>query len=131
MRHCDAYTAGSIVRVEMRRLAMVRTLSDDERERLAEAAQAGLLRADEKYDPARGFDFSTYATHWVRQSMQRALGIPHVRPQRVQDMMTARVEQERRQRAQAQARVAERRRRLVARPTRVIDLDASLFGARA
>jgi RNA polymerase primary sigma factor len=33
----------------------------------------GLLRAAEDYDPARGTRFSTYATHWVRQCIARAL----------------------------------------------------------
>ena len=33
----------------------------------------GLVRAIEKFDPNRGLKFSTYAMHWVRQSISRAI----------------------------------------------------------
>jgi RNA polymerase nonessential primary-like sigma factor len=40
---------------------------------LIEDGNLGLMHALEKFEPARGFRFSTYATWWVRQSIERAI----------------------------------------------------------
>jgi RNA polymerase primary sigma factor len=40
---------------------------------LIQEAMLGLIRATEKFDWRRGYKFSTYATLWIRQAMQRGL----------------------------------------------------------
>lgn len=49
---------------------------------LIEEGNLGLIHAVKKYDPERGFRFSTYGTWWIRQAIERAI-MNQVRPVRL------------------------------------------------
>jgi RNA polymerase primary sigma factor len=48
-------------------------ISDMSLDDLFQEGTVGLMRAVEKYDHTLGYKFSTYATHWIRQSIMRAI----------------------------------------------------------
>ena len=67
-----AHNVRLAVHVAKRHLPQIRGLSL-EFEDIVQEAFLGLNRAAEKFDPTRGFKFSTYATWWLRQSISRAI----------------------------------------------------------
>lgn len=61
-------------------------------EDLVQEGAIGLMRAADKFDPERGWKFSTYATYWIRQSITRAIATSsrQIRlPQHVHDRLVA------------------------------------------
>ncbi|MFM2080589.1 MAG: hypothetical protein RLZZ219_1271 [Cyanobacteriota bacterium] len=61
-----------VVTVAMRYIRRLKHLAHDPMD-LVQAGNLGLLRAAEKYDPTRGYKFSTYGYWWIRQSINRYL----------------------------------------------------------
>ena len=61
-----------VVTVALRYMRRLKHLAQDPMD-LVQAGNIGLLRAAEKYDPSRGYKFSTYGYWWIRQSINRYL----------------------------------------------------------
>ena len=40
---------------------------------MIQEGNVGLIKAIEKFDPEKGFKFSTYATRWIKQSITKAI----------------------------------------------------------
>jgi DNA-directed RNA polymerase sigma subunit (sigma70/sigma32) len=79
---CEAVERGSIAAKDRFMLSNIRLVISIatahqcrglELEDLVQAGMIGLNRAIEKYDWRRGYKFSTYATWWIRQSIQREI----------------------------------------------------------
>lgn len=61
-----------VVTVALRYIRRLKHLSHDPMD-LVQAGNLGLMRAAEKYDPTRGYKFSTYGYWWIRQAINRYL----------------------------------------------------------
>lgn len=65
--------SGLVVSIAKRYASLSGTTLED----IMQAGMVGLLKAIEKFKPEKGFAFSTYATHWIRQSITREYGNTH------------------------------------------------------
>lgn len=66
--NCNLRLAASYVSQHCHRIVKAQGVDD-----LIQAANEGLIRAVERFDPTRGYRFSTYAFWWIRQSVSRWL----------------------------------------------------------
>lgn len=73
MRARDRFVKGNmrmVMSVARRNMGIVKFLDFED---LCQEGMLGLQRAAEKFDPARGYKFSTYSYWWIRQSIGRAI----------------------------------------------------------
>lgn len=63
----------SLVRKYAKRYANIINQKEFSEDDLVDYGVLGLIKAIDRFDPDRGFQFSTYATFWIRQSITRAL----------------------------------------------------------
>ncbi|HBX38888.1 MAG TPA: RNA polymerase sigma factor RpoS [Pseudohongiella sp.] len=75
-RQGDMFSRGEMIRHNLR---LVLSVARKYRSRglafldLVEEGNLGLIRAVDKYDPERGYRFSTYATWWIKQNVERGI----------------------------------------------------------
>lgn len=59
-----------VMKIANRYISVSKSLTRDD---LINEGNLGLLKAIERFDVSKGYEFSTYATHWIRQSITRAI----------------------------------------------------------